>query len=422
VRAIKDSKATSLVLGLLSLFAAALLLTQAAYSQERMSAPARLGILGELAGGSFRMVGCGTRKNVIFVEWELPNRVYSMTTIFPNRRVLDLGTIKSDGSFHISSSIGVTVGRIREDGSLISEGVQSGRRVVQETTRLGPNFYSLAFTIDGGRRVVCQVERIPPEEARRMAARLYPAEYGQKTPSEATKTPKAPSHVRPTRVRNAFVVGIGTYSSLPDLANPANDARAVAKRLTAIGYHVELIIDPTLSQLYDVVARLRSVVEAAPADSPIIFYYAGHAVEIGGRNYLLPSDLRPDSGAEIDAIAVPVDSILEQMALARKSTRVVILDACRNAPARWPNAGRGLAQLSAPEGTFIAYSTAPGMVAADGIGRNSPFAGALVEELSRPSQPIEVVFRKVRRAVLRQTEGGQIPWDSSSLLEQFSFN
>jgi uncharacterized caspase-like protein len=83
--------------------------------------------------------------------------------------------------------------------------------------------------------------------------------------------------------------------------------------------------------------------------------------------------------------------------------------------------GQGLAQIAAAQGTYVAYSTAPGMVAVDGAGQDSPFMLALVNELARPSQPIEAVFRNVRRSVVGATAGQQIPWDSSSLIEPFSF-
>jgi uncharacterized caspase-like protein len=122
-----------------------------------------------------------------------------------------------------------------------------------------------------------------------------------------------------------------------------------------------------------------------------------------------------------DNQAVPLDSVIGEMSADRISTRIIILDACRNGPAQWSGMGPGLAQIAAAQGTYVAYSTAPGMVARDGDGQNSPFTLALVNELARPSQPIEAVFRSVRRSVVGATAGQQIPWDSSSLIEPFSF-
>ena len=105
------------------------------------------------------------------------------------------------------------------------------------------------------------------------------------------------------------------------------------------------------------------------------------------------------------------------------ATSIVILDACRNLPiARSGRDGsRGLARMEAPNGSFVAYSTAPGAIAADGSGGNSPFATALVSEMTKPGQPIEITFRNVRRAVMQATGGKQTPWDSSSLIDGFVF-
>ena len=105
------------------------------------------------------------------------------------------------------------------------------------------------------------------------------------------------------------------------------------------------------------------------------------------------------------------------------ATSIVILDACRNMPlARsFRSASRGLARMDAPNGSFVAYSTAPGAVAADGDGRNSPFAAALIKQIGEKGTPIEVMFRGIRREVVAATGGQQTPWDSSSLLEPFYF-
>ncbi len=115
--------------------------------------------------------------------------------------------------------------------------------------------------------------------------------------------------------------------------------------------------------------------------------------------------------------------MLDQFGRGGPATTVLILDACRNIPEAMVDrqTAPGLAYVLAPSGSYIAYSTAPGMVAADGAGTLSPFAGALVEELARPQKPIEDVFRSVRRSVLQTTGGTQTPWDSSSLVDPFYF-
>ena len=162
---------------------------------------------------------------------------------------------------------------------------------------------------------------------------------------------------------------------------------------------------------------------AAGSGATGLFFFAGHGVQSRGINYLIPSGAAIRREADLELEAVPADNVLLQMQEAGVSTNIVILDACRNMPLTrsFRNGARGLAQMEAPNGSFIAYSTAPGAVAADGEGANSPFAAALVREIARPGQPIEAVFRNVRRSVLRVTEGEQTPWDSSSLVDPFYF-
>jgi hypothetical protein len=127
--------------------------------------------------------------------------------------------------------------------------------------------------------------------------------------------------------------------------------------------------------------------------------------------------------ADLELEAVSADAVLGQMQEAGHSTNIIILDACRNMPLTqsFRSGSPGLAPMNAPSGSFIAYSTGPGQVAADGAGANSPFAIALLREIAQPGQPIETVFRNVRREVLHETGGLQTRWDSSSLVEPFYF-
>lgn len=223
--------------------------------------------------------------------------------------------------------------------------------------------------------------------------------------------------------RVALVVGIGVYGPLGDLINTVNDARSFANALQQVGFDVELVIDTDQRLLRQAVTRLGERMAVAGPGATGLFFFAGHGVQSRGVNYLLPSGATIAREADLVLEAVPADAVLAQMQEAGVSTNIVILDACRNAPfARsFRSATRGLAQMDAPNGSFISYSTAPGAVAVDGAGQNSPFAAALIREVAQPGQPIETVFRNVRRAVLRETDGQQTPWDSSSLVEPFYF-
>jgi hypothetical protein len=147
------------------------------------------------------------------------------------------------------------------------------------------------------------------------------------------------------------------------------------------------------------------------------FYYAGHGLQVRGRNYLVPVDAEIEDEASTRVAAVDVELLLEQMAEAKNRVNVVILDACRNNPfeRRMRGGSRGLAAVDAARGTLVAYATAPGSVAADGDGRNGLYTEELLEALREPGLKIEEVFKRVRINVARRSKGAQTPWESSSL-------
>ena len=223
--------------------------------------------------------------------------------------------------------------------------------------------------------------------------------------------------------RIALVVGNGAYSSITPLDNPVADARLMASSLEAVGFDVTLLIDADLATLKRGVADFGAALRSAGPDATGLFYYAGHGVQSFGANYLLPTDTRVNDAADLDFVALEAQSVLRQMFSARNRTNIFILDACRNNPFEdIPDFGdNGLAEMKAPTGTFLAYATEPGGVALDGVGGNSPFTAALAREMSVPGRPIEETFRTVRVSVLRDTNGAQTPWDTSSLTSEFAF-
>jgi hypothetical protein len=155
-----------------------------------------------------------------------------------------------------------------------------------------------------------------------------------------------------------------------------------------------------------------------------LFYFAGHGMQVKGRNYLLPVGEDIQAEDEVDDQSVSIDLVLDKMETAKNPVNIVILDACRNNPfqRRFRSASRGLAPLDAVRGSFIAFATAPGSVAADGTGRNGIYTKHLLENLRHPESSIEGVFKRVRLGVLGETENRQVPWDSSSLTGDFFFN
>lgn len=224
--------------------------------------------------------------------------------------------------------------------------------------------------------------------------------------------------------RYALVIGNSQYqASLGRLPNPVNDAQSVAAALRAVGFDVDLVVDADQKGMKRAISRFGERLSMAGRGATGLFYYAGHGIQSRGTNYLIPVSAPIEREADLDLEAVAADTVLAQMEDAGAATSIVILDACRNMPlARsFRSASRGLARMDAPNGSFVAYSTAPGAVAADGDGRNSPFAIALVKQLGQKGAAIEAVFRGVRREVVQATGGQQTPWDSSSLLDPFYF-
>ncbi len=223
--------------------------------------------------------------------------------------------------------------------------------------------------------------------------------------------------------RIALVIGNGAYVSVNGLPNPPNDARLMAGTLEKLGFKVTLVADGSMAQMSAAVTEFGSALREAGPETTGLFYYAGHGVQSFGRNYLVPVDARLSNAADLGLVAVDAESVLRQMFSAHNRTNIVILDACRNNPFTDVRdlGDNGLAEMSAPTGTFLAYATAPRAVALDGLNGNSPFTKALAEKMVTPGLPIENVFKQVRVAVLAATEGKQTPWDTSSLTNDFTF-
>ncbi|WP_416898659.1 MAG: caspase family protein [Minwuia sp.] len=223
--------------------------------------------------------------------------------------------------------------------------------------------------------------------------------------------------------RVALVIGNADYGAMGRLKNPVNDARLMAQTLRDVGFRVIELIDADQQEMKRSVRDFGRWLRRAGPEGVALFYYAGHGVQVAGRNYLLPVEAQILAEGDVDIESVAADSILEQMEHANTGVNIVILDACRNNPFQqgFRSASRGLARMEAPTGSYIAYSTAPGQLAMDGDGPNSPFTLSLANAMQRPGLSIERVFKTVRREVAGLSEERQIPWSSSSLIGEFSF-
>ncbi len=220
--------------------------------------------------------------------------------------------------------------------------------------------------------------------------------------------------------RLALVIGNGAYQTAP-LKNPINDAEDMAATLKKLGFKVILKKNVDQRTMEDSIRHFGRQLRNGGVG---LFYFAGHGVQVEGRNYLMPVDAKIESEADVKYEAVDAGWILGKMKDAENRLNIVILDACRHNP--YARAFRsdqsGLARMDAPAGSLIVYSTAPGEVAADGPDRNGIFTKHLIKHMMTPNLLIEQVLKRVRIDVARQTNGRQIPWESSSLMGDFYFN
>lgn len=232
--------------------------------------------------------------------------------------------------------------------------------------------------------------------------------------------------------RLALVIGNSAYKSSP-LKNPVNDARAMAEGLRAVGFEVIARENTTFR---DLIEAMRQFSVRAPQAQVRLLFFAGHGVQVKGRNYLVPIDTDIKSEDEVAARSADVNELLERLGQSKQGVNVVILDACRTNPFTGNDvvlpdgrrlkyrsiASQGLAPMDAPLGTLVAFSTAPGGVALDNPdAKNSTYTRALLANLAQPGLPIEQLFKRVRIAVSQETGRLQIPWESSSLVGEFCF-
>ncbi len=229
--------------------------------------------------------------------------------------------------------------------------------------------------------------------------------------------------------RIALVIGNAAYVEAGALINPVNDAADMAKALTQSGFDVILGLDLDRHGFDE---KLRAFSRGLDDAGTAVLFYAGHGLQVSGRNYLIPVDASLRTERDLDFEAVSLDFVLHQMEAGREGkTTIVFLDACRDNPlarnlartmgTRSASIGQGLAEAHTGVGTFIAYSTQPGNVALDGAGRNSPFTAALANRIQTPGRNLNALMIEVRNEVLKTTGGKQVPWDHSALTSDFFF-
>jgi phosphate transport system substrate-binding protein len=228
--------------------------------------------------------------------------------------------------------------------------------------------------------------------------------------------------------RVALVIGNSAYQHAGELANTRNDAIDMAAALRARGFQVIDGLDldkPAFER------KVRDFAVALVGAEVGVFFYAGHGMQVSGQNYLVPVDAQLKTAAALDFEMVRLD--LVQRTMEREApTNILFLDACRDNPlapnlaramgTRSTDIGRGLAAAESGIGTLISFSTQPGNVALDGVGRNSPFAGALLKQLTSSNDDLSAMLIAVRNDVMRETQRRQVPWEHSALTGRFYFS
>ncbi len=238
-------------------------------------------------------------------------------------------------------------------------------------------------------------------------------------------------------VRVAVIMGNGAYTHTAPLPNPPNDAREIALALQELGFQVHLLVDASKMDMQQLEANAERWFAGADVG---LFFYAGHGLQINGENFIVPVDATfanlDDISGELTSLSATLKWMEEHTA-----TNIIFLDACRNNPladviksqvsagrsmslgseGQVQYVGQGLAEMEASVGTLIAYATQPGNVAEDGQGSNSPFTTGILKFIHEPGIEIREILTSVRVSVLDETHKRQIPWDHSSLTEEFYF-
>jgi hypothetical protein len=268
-----------------------------------------------------------------------------------------------------------------------------------------------------------------PEFARSVGLRGNTAPVSPATPARvAAATPIGNSGEVPleyriaalTEKRLALIIGNANYRQ-GALRNPVNDATDMAATLQSLGFQVITVTNGSQEKM---MMAIEEFGRRAPENGVALFFYAGHAVQVKGENFLIPIEASIQSEEEVPFRSVNVGLVLAKLEAAKTRMSIVVLDACRDNPfARsFRSQAQGLAAIDAPGGTLIAYATSPGKTAADGAGRNGLYTSHLLRQLARPNLKVEDVFKGVRAGVQTDSGRNQVPWEASSLTGDFYFN
>jgi len=230
-------------------------------------------------------------------------------------------------------------------------------------------------------------------------------------------------------LRRALVIGNDTYKTVAKLSNAREDARTIAANLTAVGYQVTLLLDLNEKEMK---TALRTFASQVQGGDEVLFYFAGHGVQLGSANYLLPTDIVGDSEAQVKDEAIQLQRVLDDMSERKAKFTLAMIDACRDNPFKTTGraiGGRGLAPTTAATGQMVIFSAGTGQQALDKLNnadknKNGLFTRVFVQEMQKPSQSIDRVVKNVRNQVaeLAKSVGHeQVPAIYDQVLGDFYF-
>jgi len=220
------------------------------------------------------------------------------------------------------------------------------------------------------------------------------------------------------RRRLALVIGNDNYSSMPRLSNAVNDSNSMNDALKQANFEVMHYKNLNKRGMEE---ALYNFTQKLGKDDVGLFYFAGHGVQANSKNFLIPVGENVKLSADVQFESMDVNRVMASLQGSKNSLNIVVLDACRSSLPERGGMSRGLTVTEAPQGSIVAYATAPGKAASDGDVGNSPFTKNLVRVMQRKGLKIEDVFKEVRVAVSRETNGEQVPQEVSQLVDDFYF-
>ena len=319
------------------------------------------------------------------------------------------------------------------NGSIINQGIWADGSFVrsapvQQATAPNNEIKKLRAEAEESKRLLAQAE-----DQKRIQTQL--AEIRQRELEEQLKLAKQQNQVAPPAAmttmanRKALVIGNDSYKSVSKLLNAREDAKAIASNLTAVGYKVTLHLDLNEKEMKTALRTFSSQVQGG---DEVMFFYAGHGVQLGATNYLLPIDIGGESEAQVKDEAIQLQRVLDDMTEKKAKFTLAMIDACRDNPFKSAGrniGGRGLAPTTAATGQMVVFSAGSGQQALDRLGstdknKNGVFTRTFLKEMQKSGVSIDRIVKNVRNEVaeLAKTIGHeQVPAIYDQVLGDFYF-